>query len=267
MARIQVITSSCVWVSNTLYRACHIIYRNYVWGKTCTHIMVERVRNALNIEVTLPRAWNVKPGQYVYLTMRRPSMRSILQRHPFLVFQSVHHENGIELKVFPRNGFTKRLFSRVADEGSLYEPAIIEGPYGLEHDFGDFGTVLMIASGEGILSHVAQINKLLAEHRQLKTKTRDIALIWAVDTDDYYDVIKATFDSLLREDSESDSTTLRPSPTDKAQRPGRRPAPAGECVSRVLSARSTHSDSARSSMSISTDRTRNKNQKLVAGEL
>ena len=41
--------------------------------------------------------------------------------------------------------------------------AFIDGPYGVRHDFGEYGTVVMFASGIGIAGHIPYIKDSLAD--------------------------------------------------------------------------------------------------------
>jgi predicted ferric reductase len=242
--QVQVIVVTCVWAATYTHRNVLLIYRNFSVSKPSTSILIETVQNNLLVKVNLPRPWKVKPGQYVYLTMIRPGLFSIFQRHPFMVANPDSDGHDFQLRIQPRTGFTSQLLTR-ALVGATQLNAFIEGPYGHGFDLRDFGTVVLFASGIGIVGHLAYIQELVHDYRQSKTKTRDLLLIWHVDNKYQLDLVWEVMNNILRRDdlpaTAIHQDTRAPSGNGKIDRhlgggstnesPGIRPAPHGENVS------------------------------------
>jgi len=90
----------------------------------------------------------------------------------------------LSLVIQPRQGFTKHM-STLAERGRQ-ELALIDGPYGVTHDTSGFGTVIMIATGSGVIAFLSYIHELLREFESENAVTRRIELIWKVDRDGMY---------------------------------------------------------------------------------
>ncbi|KAJ6201962.1 LOW QUALITY PROTEIN: FAD binding domain-containing protein [Bipolaris maydis] len=128
--------------------------------------------------------------------MWRPGLFSMFQRHPFMVADSESEDHNFQLRIQPRAGFTNRLLTH-----TLYRTtelsAFIEGPYGHGFDLRDF---VLFANGIGIVGHLAYVQKLIRDHRQSKTKTRDLLLIWHVDNENQLDLVREIMNTMLRKD-------------------------------------------------------------------
>jgi NAD(P)H-flavin reductase len=93
-----------------------------------------------------------------------------------MVADSVSEGYNFEMRVYPATGYTRRLL-RASLGRTTQLSAFIEGPYGSRFDLRDFGTVVLLASGIGIISHLLYIQDLVEDYRHSKTKTRDLLLI------------------------------------------------------------------------------------------
>ena len=237
---------TCIWAATYAHRNILLVYRNLSMSKPSTRIQVESVHNSLQVKVRLPRPWKVRPGQYVYLTMMRPGFFSILQRHPFMVAGSEAQDHDFQLRIQPRAGFTSRLLTRTLG-GTREFSAFVEGPYGHGFDLQNFGTVVLFASGIGIVGHLAYIQKLVLDYRQSKTKTRDLLVVWHVDNKYQLDLVWEVMNNVLRRD-DLPATAMRrdarapygsgkmdrhlgSSSSSTSESPGLRPAPHGENAS------------------------------------
>jgi predicted ferric reductase len=193
---------------------------------------VERIGDSLKAEVTLPRPWKVRPGQYIYLTLAGVGLFSLFQRHPFMVLESPK-PNCVQLHIEPRNGFTRRLFERSRGKATNLV-AFIEGPYGRAFDPQEYGTVVLLASGIGIVGHLASMQDLTQAYRSSTTKTRDLLVIWHVENDSQARIIELDMNRLLETDREQ-RTSVKANRTlgqsDIADDAGKRPAPSGSNVS------------------------------------
>ncbi|KAG9381618.1 hypothetical protein A1F94_007272 [Pyrenophora tritici-repentis] len=163
-----------------------------------------------------------------------------------MVANSESDGHDFQLRIQPRAGFTNRLLTRSL-VGVTQLRAFVEGPYGHGFDLRDFGTVVLFASGIGIVGHLAYIQELIHDYRQSKTKTRDLLLVWHVDNKYQLDLVWEVMNDVLRRDdlpaAAMRQETRAPSESGKIDRylggsstnesPGVRPAPHGENASVV----------------------------------
>ncbi len=84
----------------------------------------------------------------------------------------------IYLLVKPISGFTQKLLRH---SGSDALKAWVDGPYGQSKDIGDYGSVLMFATGIGIAAQVPYIKQLLKGFQEYRVRTKSILLIWQLD--------------------------------------------------------------------------------------
>lgn len=233
-----------MWVATWIHRGSLLVYRNFSVSQPHTSIMVENIHDSLQVKVKLPRPWKIKPGQYIYLTTLRPGFFSIFQRHPFMVIGSESENYNFQLCIQPRMGFTNRMLMQTLG-GTTELSALIEGPYGHGFDLRDFGTVVLFASGIGITGHLAYVQSLIYDYRKLKTKTRDLLLVWHVDNKYQLDLVWDVMNNILRRDDLPTATNLRDTRTQReskkrgrdlgsnvtSESPGVRPIPHGENAS------------------------------------
>ena len=221
------IVCTAILAAGLLYRYSVLLYRNWAWKKR-TRMEIRTVKGALSLVVSLARSWKVRPGQYVYLTVARAGFFATLQRHPFIVTESTL-PGSIELRIIPRHGFTKDLLELSLGEVPYYSSAWIEGPYGGRFDFREFGTVLMFASGVGILGHLPYMKDLIEQRNRFRIKTRDVLLIWYMERSEEHELVQSFMTSLLKRDKAKVDRSVGRSKTQ--DRPGKRPAATGENVS------------------------------------
>jgi hypothetical protein len=179
-SRICLVVSSASWVSLTLFRWAGCFARNFSWSKARTKATIGTFGGAFEVLVRVPNQWEVKAGQYVYLTIPQASFWSILQRHPFMISDWSVQDGTLNLYLVieQRRGFTSKL-------GGYNEATpFIDGPYGgTKRELGEYGTVLMIATGMGIVNHLLHIKELLQGYDRWQVKTKRIALHWYLDRD------------------------------------------------------------------------------------
>ena len=161
-----------------------------------------------------------------------------------MVADSESEDHDFQLRIQPRAGFTNRLLTQTS-YGTTELSAFVEGPYGHGFDLRDFGTVVLFASGIGIVGHLAYVQKLIRDHRKSKTKTRDLLLIWHVDNKYQLDLVWEVMNTMLRKDDlpgavaqEDTGIALKGGKIDRPlggsttkESPGVRPTPHGENAS------------------------------------
>lgn len=137
-----------------------------------------RPAEVLQVDVTVPRPWQVKAGQFIFLSIPKLGIFTGIRGHPFMVTWWERDQDGlrISLLVKSRAGFTAEL-SRHLNKDLL---AFIDGPYSAHHDFGQYGTVVMLATGIGIAGHIPYIKDLISGYNNCTVKTRRVRLLWQI---------------------------------------------------------------------------------------
>ncbi|KAG0647685.1 Ferric-chelate reductase 2 [Hyphodiscus hymeniophilus] len=194
----------------TLATFCHwawFAFRNVSYGRKFARALVTRpadryemeksltsMSNVFQVDITVPRPWEVKAGQFVFLSIPKLGFFRGLRGHPFMV--TWWEPEQISLLVKSRAGFTADL-GRHLDKSLL---AFIDGPYGTGHGFGEYGTVIMLATGIGIASHIPFIKELVGGYNDCAVKTRRIRLYWEIKEQRHERWVKHRMDQLLDAD-------------------------------------------------------------------
>ncbi|KAK6609667.1 ferric reductase like transmembrane component [Botrytis cinerea] len=103
----------------------------------------------------------------------------------------------ISLLVKTRRGFTSQLSGLVGRPST----ALIDGPYGREHDLGKFGTVVMFATGIGIAAHMPYIKDLVSGYNSCEVRTRRILLVWQLEMEAHQQWVKDWMDEVIEMDT------------------------------------------------------------------
>ncbi|XMA13701.1 hypothetical protein WAI453_006492 [Rhynchosporium graminicola] len=200
------------WVGMTTMHWLMFAFRNFAIGRPFAKAVATRLSipypserslkgssNVLQIDITVPRKWKVKAGQYVFLSIPRLGVMVGLRGHPFMISWWDWSLDGltISLLVKSRTGFTREL-DRYTNKELL---AFIDGPYGIEHTFGDYGTVIMFATGIGIAGHVPYIKDLISGYNNCQVRTRRILLIWQINKESQEQWVTSRMDNLLDSDT------------------------------------------------------------------
>ena len=147
------------------------------------------VSDAVHVHIRVPRPWQYRAGQYVYLCLPGVSYTSFAQSHPFYVAWWYQHQGNdyIVLIVQVRRGLTNDLHLHATasdDPSSRFERRVlIEGPYGRELNLESYEIVMLFATGIGIAGQIAHVRQLLEGYRRGGIKTRRIGLFWEIDSE------------------------------------------------------------------------------------
>ncbi|KFY66689.1 hypothetical protein V496_01943, partial [Pseudogymnoascus sp. VKM F-4515 (FW-2607)] len=84
--------------------------------------------------------------------------------------------------------------------------AFVDGPFGIPHDFGAYGTVIMIATGVGIAGLMPYLKDLISGYNSCEVRTRRILLIWQIQNEGQEDavrpwMVKPWMDKILTRDT------------------------------------------------------------------
>ena len=141
----------------------------------------------VKVTVTVPSRLQIKPGQYINLWVPSISFWSFLQSHPFVVASCTDGEQTtLELLIGPQKGLTskfQRNSTNVSDSASAdLRLALFSGPHGLSAPLAEFETVLLVASGLGIVTQLPYLRHLIRGYNDFQVRTRRIHLVWQLES-------------------------------------------------------------------------------------
>ncbi|KAH7363530.1 ferric reductase transmembrane component 3 [Plectosphaerella cucumerina] len=194
------------------------VYRNVRLGAPASRATVHTIafeldesniplEDAVHIHVRLSRPWNVRAGQYIYLTVPWAGGASVAQSHPFYIawWYRVNDDNYIVLIAQRRRGFTERIF-RIRDIRRNSGPgarALVDGPYGKEMSLEAYNNVLLFATGIGIAGQLSHVAQLLRGYYDCGVKTKRVTLFWQVDSEIQLGWVADRMQQLLEQDEKS----------------------------------------------------------------
>lgn len=191
-----------LWGIDRVGRLATLIWRNC--GKRRTTATVEALPGSVaRVDVDVSRAWNFRPGQYMYLYM--PCL-GLWTSHPFTVAWrstnsgsfSWNEKNSssdsfttllggsqtttMSVLVKGQDGFTKKLLEKAEEspEGRIKAMALAEGPFGGIHSLASYGTLLLVAGGIGITHPMSYLHEVVTNFAAKKSATRKVHLVWMV---------------------------------------------------------------------------------------
>ncbi|CAG8902310.1 unnamed protein product [Penicillium egyptiacum] len=174
-----------------IMQLARILFRNVALGKGSVQLALQRHGDAAQLTLELPRAWKVRAGERLMLGVPCVGLFYLFQAHPFtIVWWEVNQTDQtilVSLLFRPRNGFTRRLLERV--EVNKKCRAWVDGPFGpcsvnplgFSSEVGDYGHLLLIATGIGIAAQLPYIKEILEGIHSARVRTRRISLVWQLD--------------------------------------------------------------------------------------
>lgn len=145
------------------------------------------MNGGIKVAVIVPSRLQIKPGQYINLWIPSVSFWSFLQSHPFMIASCTDGEQTtLELLVGPQKGLSSK-FLRNTTYGSGSAPAdlrlaLSSGPHGLSAPLAEFETVLLVASGLGIVAQLPYLRHLIRGYNDFQVRTRRIHLVWQLES-------------------------------------------------------------------------------------
>ncbi|RXG41791.1 hypothetical protein VDGE_30543 [Verticillium dahliae] len=195
-----------------------MVYRNARLGSPSSRVAVRTItfeleetsiplEDAVHIHIRLSRPWNVRAGQYVYLTIPGASRTAFFQSHPFYIawWYRVNDDDYIVLIALRHRGFTEHVFSIKDNKlnNNFRSRALIDGPYGKEMNLDSYDNVLLFATGIGIAGQLSHVAQLLRSYYDCGVKTKRVTLFWQVDAEIQLGWVADRMQQLLELDEKS----------------------------------------------------------------
>ena len=169
------------FTASTIMYCIMLLWRNFKTGSR-NEIEVRKIDDALKVSIRPCRRWKVKAGQFVYLWVPSVGFWSFCQTHPFMITWWSEDQRGraeqIECLVKIQDGFTRHLSNHTSVANLRLW---IDGPYGSSMNYGDFGSVILCATGPGIAAQIPVAKQILEGFARLEVRTRRLYLVWQLD--------------------------------------------------------------------------------------
>jgi len=170
----------------------HILLLNRLFYRGFPRARIIRVEHAVCLVVYTPTPLTICPGQYINVYLPGVSFWSFLQSHPFYVSFARPHGRGtrLELMIEPRRGWTSKLLMQaqaqdLAEDEALSSESYVSlfsGPHGQSIRVEDFGVVVLIASGWGLMAQMPYLQALIHGFHNGTVKAQRVHLIWQLKT-------------------------------------------------------------------------------------
>ena len=164
----------------------HVLIRHRFFYHGLPEARIQRLGDTACIKLFSPVKMGCQAGQSLNLYMPGLGFRSCFESHPFVVVSARHEPRGstLELMVEPRRGWTQRVFQEANTANTktdLSYVAFFSGPHGRPVSVNSYGTVLLIASGWGIMAQIPHLQHLIRSFHNHSTRARRVHLIWQLD--------------------------------------------------------------------------------------
>lgn len=185
---IYILISTCLFATTLGLETIILFFRNIKIGHAKVQADIVGINEIIKINIILPRLWKVRAGQYINLCIPRVGFWGFLQTHPLAIASWTEGENPeISCLVQPSSGFTRALFAwahqpRIdnAMKGD-FKFAWFTGPHGCSPNLSDYGSVVMIATGFGIVAQLSYVKDLIRGYNKGEVQTRRMHLIWQLE--------------------------------------------------------------------------------------
>ena len=176
---------SGIFCVTTLLDVILCLHRNFTLRYGFSQATVHAVGRCIKINISIPRPMEIHPGQYINVWLPRAGFRSPLQSHPFVISSWNNPDTGpmqIQLLVEPRDGLTRQLYrlcnSQLEKTKTYQHLVLYGGPYGGDASLRQYGSILLVASGQGIAALLPHLKDVLDSYMKCQVVTRRIHLVW-----------------------------------------------------------------------------------------
>lgn len=189
--RWSVMCAAILWLLMSTTAGLIAILGKRCRGKTSPIVTISVFQKLLQLEIDVPKHWNIQPGQYVRIWMPHMGLRAFLQLPLFYVaFWENRTENDDKHEYKKRTLYVLTRPRRSGLTVQLYENALVHesrcwaiilGPYGRSNDFSEYGTVLFVVEDIGFMRVLPFIRKLVVASQQRQAMVRKLQVVWQMD--------------------------------------------------------------------------------------
>lgn len=174
--------ASAIWVLDQSLKLARQLRQAF--GVSRNEASMTVMDDATLLQVNVQHPWQVRHGQYVYLSVSNVphSVIGRLQSHPYLIAWADGDcktpSQNITCLIASRRGFSNAL--RLCKTPTSIR---MDGPFGRTDDLSHFDKALLISSGIGIASQLLAVRQLLQQHDQRSARIRRVTLLWFLESE------------------------------------------------------------------------------------
>ncbi|RTE75977.1 hypothetical protein BHE90_009558 [Fusarium euwallaceae] len=167
-----------IFLSSFAFQTAVTLYRNHFWFQSVS-LSKNGSFDYIQVQLKLRKPVKVEPGQYINLWVPLGPISSI-QSHPFTVANwSPEAQKELKLFVEVNSGLTKTLRDRVELELTS-NIGIFTGPYGRRIPVENYETVILIATGLGVVALTPYLQWLVHAARMREVRIAPVHLVWQI---------------------------------------------------------------------------------------
>lgn len=180
--RLYLYISIGIFASAFSIHIIHFLYRNGLFRRHgFSRACITQINDAIMIKIFVSQPLNVRVGQYINLWIPSVGFWSFLQSHPFVVTSWAEGKlEVLDLIMEPQRGITRDILmrSKIKNDDSIL--ALFSGPHGITAPVEQYDSVIMMASGFGLVAQIPYLKRLTHGYNAGEVSTRRVHLIWQI---------------------------------------------------------------------------------------
>ncbi|KAL2066279.1 hypothetical protein VTL71DRAFT_2350 [Oculimacula yallundae] len=173
--------SSGLYVAMLILQAGSVVFHNGIFRHHLSRAALTHDNGAVKIRLKLQEPLEIGPGTYINLWIPAVSFGAFLQSHPFMVISwGSGKQHIIDLLIEPQRGLTRDLLYHAKRDNAADFLVIFSGPHGTSVPMDEYESILMVASGFGIATHLPYLKRLIYGYNSRRVQARRIHLVWQI---------------------------------------------------------------------------------------
>ncbi|KAG7404350.1 Ferric/cupric reductase transmembrane component 2 [Fusarium oxysporum f. sp. rapae] len=177
-ARIFLYVIAGIFLGSLIWQAGETVYTNGWWFQSVS-LSQNGSYDYIQVRMTLRKPVKVEPGQYINLWIPLGPLSGV-QSHPFTVANwSTRAQTELKVFVGVNRGLTSKLQDAVK-RGLKSNIGLYMGPYGSTIDMKGYETILLVATGLGVVAVAPYLQWLVHAIRAREICSAPVHLIWHI---------------------------------------------------------------------------------------
>jgi hypothetical protein len=164
-----------------ILQAGSVVFRNGIFRHHLSRAALTHDNGAVKVHLQLQKPLEIGPGTYINIWIPAISFGSFLQSHPFMVISwRPGKQQIIDLLIEPQRGLTRDLLYHAKENHAANFLVLFSGPHGTSVAMDEYESILMVASGFGIATHLPYLKRLIYGYNSRRVQARRIHLVWQI---------------------------------------------------------------------------------------
>ncbi len=164
-----------------ILQAGSVVFQNGIFRHHLSRATLTHDNGAVKVRLQLQKPLEIAPGTYINMWIPAVSFGSFLQSHPFMVISwGPGKQQIIDLLIEPQRGLTRDLLYHAKGDHAANFLVLFSGPHGTSVAMDEYESILMVASGFGIATHLPYLKRLIYGYNSRRVQARRIHLVWQI---------------------------------------------------------------------------------------